>query len=124
MEQSRFIRLMVSVVGLCAIPVLAHHSHSNYETSEYTHLEGTVAEFHWMNPHTWIFLEVPEESGESTIWALEGAAPRSLERDGWSSDDIHVGDHLLVRCHQLKDRSNGCLLGFLTLDGMPEKEFD
>ena len=115
---------MVSVVGLCAIPVLAHHSHSNYETREYTHLEGTVAEFHWMNPHTWIFLEVPEESGESTIWALEGAAPRSLERDGWSSDDIHVGDHLLVRCHQLNDRSNGCLLGFLTLDGMPEKEFD
>ena len=43
MEQSRFISLMVSVVGLCAIPVLAHHSHSNYETREYTHLEGTVA---------------------------------------------------------------------------------
>ncbi len=102
----------------------AHHSHSNYFTSEYTHLEGTVTEFHWMNPHTWIFIEVQDEDGQRTEWSLEGASPTELIRGGWARDDVEVGDTIQVRCHQLKDRSNGCLLGFLTPQGGVEKEWD
>ena len=106
-------------------PVLwAHHSHSNYFTSEYTLLEGTVTEFHWMNPHTWIFLEVMDADGQAVVWALEGASPTELIRDGWARDEVGVGDQISVRCHQLKDRSNGCLLGFLTPEGGVEKEWD
>jgi hypothetical protein len=105
-------------------PSWAHHSHSNYFTSEYTLLEGTVTEFHWMNPHTWIFLEVMDADGQAVVWALEGASPTELIRDGWARDEVGVGDQISVRCHQLKDRSNGCLLGFLTPEGGVEKEWD
>ena len=104
--------------------VSAHHSHSNYETIEFTHLQGKVTELYWINPHTWIFIEVSDAEGESMRWQLEGASPVELRRDGWSEDDVQVGDTISVRCHRLKDGSNGCLLGFLTPEGGTEKEWD
>jgi hypothetical protein len=107
-----------------SLPSWAHHSHSNYLTSEYTRIEGIVTEFHWMNPHTWIFIEFENDAGETAQWSLEGASPTELIADGWSRDDVKVGDRINVRCHQLKDRSNGCLLGFLTPEGGKEKEWD
>ena len=109
---------------IVAGPAQTHHSHSNYETREYTYLQGEVTEFHWINPHTWIFLEVLDGGGQPTVWALEGASPTELRRDGWTQDDVQVGDTISVRCHQLKDGSNGCLLGFLTPEGGVEKEWD
>ena len=120
----RFRRLGLAAGLALALPALAHHSHSNYRTSEYTHLEGVVTEFHWMNPHTWIFIEVENEAGEVETWSLEGASPTELIRDGWARDDVEVGDTIRVRCHQLKDNSPGCLLGFLTPEGGEEKEWD
>ncbi len=116
--------LVAALILTLSVPGWAHHSHSNYFTSEYTSLEGTVTEFHWMNPHTWIFLEVVDTDGQAIEWALEGASPTELTRDGWARDDVEVGDRITVRCHQLKDRSNGCLLGFLTPEGGVEKEWD
>ncbi len=116
--------LVAALMLTLSVPGWAHHSHSNYFTSEYTSLEGTVTEFHWMNPHTWIFLEVVDADGQAIEWALEGASPTELTRDGWARDDVEVGDRITVRCHQLKDRSNGCLLGFLTPQEGVEKEWD
>ena len=121
-RKSTVLLAVTGVVPLCS--AWAHHSHSNYETTQYTHLEGRVTEFHWMNPHTWIYIEVTGEDGESIVWALEGASPTELLRDGWKRDDVEVGDTISVRCHQLKDNSNGCLLGFLTPEGGVEKEWD
>lgn len=119
-----FVSFMALVGLTLALPAWAHHSHANYETTQYTHLQGKVTEFHWMNPHTWIFLEVVDAEGQPAIWALEGASPTELRRDGWRQDDVEVGDTISVRCHQLKDESNGCLLGFLTPEGGAEKEWD
>jgi hypothetical protein len=113
----------VALLG-CSLPAWAHHSHGNFLTTEFTHLEGTIQEFHWMNPHTWIYLEVTNVEGEAELWVLEGASPAELLRDGWTQDSIAVGDTISVRCHQLRDRSKGCLLGFLTPEGGVEKEWD
>lgn len=109
---------------LAAGPLLAHHSHANYRTTSYVNLEGTVTEVLWMNPHTWIYLEVTDDNGEPVIWALEGASPGTLRADGWERDDVKAGDQIKVRCHQLFDGSNGCLLGFVTPEGGVEKEYD
>ena len=102
----------------------AHHSHGNYKMTEYTTLKGVVKEVHWINPHTWIYLEVKDDKGESTMWALEGASVIQVERRGWTKDMIKVGSTIAVRCHQLRDDSSGCLLGFITLEGAAEKMFD
>ena len=120
-------RLRYAALGAAAawlLPAWGHHSHGNYIMTEYTHLEGTVKELHWMNPHTWIYLEVAGEDGETAIWALEGGSPGALTRRGWAPDSVEAGDHISVRCHQLRDRSNGCLLGFVTPPGGDEKEWD
>jgi Family of unknown function (DUF6152) len=109
---------------LGALPAWAHHSHSNYDTENYTALTGTVKEFHWLNPHTWIYLEIMDEAGQPAVWAVEGAGPTQLLRDGWTRDDVAVGDTISVRCHRLKDGANGCLLGFVTPEGGVEKEWD
>ena len=109
---------------LLAIPAYAHHSHGNYNMTAYTTLKGVVKEVHWINPHTWIYIEVKDDKGEPTMWALEGASVVQVERRGWKNDMIKVGATIGVRCHQLRDASSGCLLGFITLDGGVEKIFD
>jgi len=99
---------------LLALPAVAHHSHVNYAVSEFTFLEGTVTEVHLINPHSWIYLEVQDETGEPALWALETTNPAGLERGGIQRDFVKVGDRINVRCHRQQDDTNGCLLGFLT----------
>lgn len=120
------VRFATIVAGCLAMsmPLLAHHSHGNYLRSEWVYLEGTVRQIHWMNPHSWIYLEVADEAGEAAIWALEGASVVTLRRNGWAADSIRTGDELSVRCHALKDGSRGCLLGFIETEPGVEKEFD
>jgi hypothetical protein len=103
---------------------IAHHSHGNYQMTEYTLLEGTVTEFIYMNPHSWVYISVEGDDGESTIWALESGSVNALERAGVAPDAIAPGDKISVRCHQLKDGASGCLLGFLTPPGGVETQWD
>ena len=99
------------------LPVWAHHSHGNYLTSEWTFLEGTVKELHWINPHSWFYLEILNAEGQPVVWALEANSINRLRRAGWTQDTLAVGDKISARCHPLKDRSNnGCLLGFITVE--------
>lgn len=114
------------VLWIAALPVLvaAHHSHGNYQMTEYIELEGTVTEIHWINPHSWIYLDVTGEDGTSAIWALEGSSVAELRRGGWAEDSIRPGDTIKVRCNQLRDGSNGCLLGYVTTKDFTEKLFD
>ena len=122
--QFRSLSLAAIAAVALALPAWAHHSHANYQTREFTHLEGTVKTIRWINPHSWIYLEVMGDKDQPTVWAIEGGSPGALTRGGWKRDDIKVGDTIKVRCHQLRDGSNGCLLGFVTPAGGVEKEFD
>jgi hypothetical protein len=107
------------VGGVCvvwlALPVWAHHSHQNYAISDFKLLEGTVTEIHYLNPHSWVYIEVKDEKGGTpTLWALEATGPTGLLRTGITREDVRVGDTVKVRCHALRDGGPGCLLGFLT----------
>jgi uncharacterized protein DUF6152 len=112
----RFRYLSLSImcaVGL-SVPVLAHHSHNAYEVTKWTTMEGTVNELHLVVPHSWVYLEVKDEKGEVAVWALEAAGPNAIMQNGVKREDVRVGDRVKVRCHVLRDGSNGCLLGFVT----------
>ena len=106
------------IAALCAMgvmPASAHHSHNNYDTVKWTPFEGTVKEVHWLLPHSWIYLDVKDAStGEITTWALEAANPTSIMENGVTKEHVKPGDRIKVRCHLLRDGSNGCLLGFVT----------
>lgn len=105
---------LLAVATLLTMPVVAHHSHNNYAISEFTPLQGVVKEVHLINPHSWVYIEVKDEKSEPQLWALEATGPGGLERNGIKREDVKVGDTVKVRCHRLRDGSNGCLLGFLT----------
>jgi hypothetical protein len=108
----------VSLAVVCAVvavlPIQAHHSHGNYEVAKWTTMEGTVKELHLLVPHSWIYLDVKDDKGEPTTWALEATGPSGLLKVGIKREDVKPGDVIKVRCHLLRDGSNGCLLGFVT----------
>jgi hypothetical protein len=112
----RFRTWFVAVAGaaLLTLPAGAHHSHGNYVMSDFTTLQGTVKELHLINPHSWVYLDVKDASGPPQVWALEATSAVGLARNGIRRDDVRVGDPVRVRCHRLRDGSNGCLLGVLT----------
>ena len=116
--------LAVIVANALAVSAWAHHSQGNYQMTEYTHLLGTVTEVHFRNPHSWLYVEVMDAAGQPAIWVLEAKGVTALARLGVTEDNIEVGDSISARCHQLRDGSKGCLLGFLTSEDGIEREWD
>jgi hypothetical protein len=107
-----------------ALPAWAHHSHGNYNMEAFTNLQGTVKEVRWMNPHSFIYMEIADGKAEPIVWSLETASITQLSRKGINKESIKPGDKITVRCHQLRDGSNGCLLGYVTMAGGSETLFD
>ena len=103
----------IFLIGL-AVPSSAHHSHGAYDLSKWTPFQGTVKQLILINPHAWIYLEIKDDKGQAAVWALEAGAPGSLRNKGIKPEDVKPGDNIKIRCHLLKDGSNGCLLGFVT----------
>ena len=93
----------------------AHHSHANYEPDEITELTGTVVDHQWVNPHTWIYVEVVNEDGESELWALESGSTGQLIQQGWTQESIAPGDVITAHVKRLRDGTNGGLLGLVEL---------
>lgn len=124
---------MKNILGLaaaasivCVLPVSAHHSHANYAQDRTINLSGQVTEVHWMDPHTWLYIEVAGAQGQKIVWPLEGTGTAGLMRKGWNRDSIKVRDNISVRCHPLRDGAHGCLLGFITaINGVAmDKEYN
>jgi hypothetical protein len=99
---------------IAATAAHAHHSHGNYDLTKWTTMEGEVKEVHLLVPHSWIYLDVKDEKGEPVTWALEATGPTGLAKVGIKREDVKPGDKIKVRCHLLRDGSNGCLLGYVT----------
>jgi len=114
--QCRFLGLAIICLVTLGMTASAHHSHNAYEVTKWSPLEGTVKEVHLVVPHSWIYLDVKDAKGELTTWALEAAGPGEIMRNGVKREDVKVGDKIKVRCHLLRDGTNGCLLGFITPD--------
>ena len=119
------VRLRLAVICAVAftLPVWAHHSHGNYEDT-FTDIEGVVTEIHLIVPHSWVYLEVKDADGQPRLWALEATGRSGLERVGVTRDYVKPGDTIKVRCHPLRDGSNGCLLGFLKAQDGTVKDWD
>jgi hypothetical protein len=116
MQLKSLILAAALVAVIFAAPTRAHHSHNAYEVTVWTNIEGTVKELHMVVPHSWVYIDVKDQKGELTTWALEAAGPNAIMQNGVKKGDVAVGDKIKVRCHLLRDGSPGCLLGFITPD--------
>jgi Family of unknown function (DUF6152) len=120
----------LALIGAAASAVggfaLAHHSIAVFEWGKEVHIEGTVGEFQWSQPHGFIWLKVPGAGGKTDQWGFEGMSPSWLGRHDWTSHSLTPGQKVVVTYYPLKDGRKG---GFFvrvklpdgkTLDGLPE----
>src|SRR5262245_27803820 len=76
---------------------LAHHSASaTYIHGKSVKIEGTLKEFIWRNPHSFMRVQAPDEKGEMQIWVIEGAAPAELNEQGLKTNALRPGDRVIV----------------------------
>jgi len=101
--------------ALFAIPATGHHSHAMFDDQQTVVREGSVAEFEWTNPHSWLQVNIANESGEMVEWSLEMGSPANLARRGWRPRMLVEGDPVTVTFHPLKDGNPGGALLAVTL---------
>jgi len=104
-----------ALIGLMAGSALAHHSFAMFDRNKETTIAGTVEDFQWTNPHSWIELDVPNENGGVDKWSIELNSPNNLARQGWHSNSVKPGDKISVIIWPLRSGEKGGLFISLTL---------
>ena len=105
----RKLTALVVAGGLMALggAAIAHHSFAMFDQENPIELVGTVKEFKFTNPHTFVLLEVKDSDGSVTVWTLEGGTPSSLTRDGWTNKSIKPGDEVKMTIAPLRSGAPG-----------------
>jgi hypothetical protein len=103
-------QLIALSVGLGVLtataPVSAHHAFAaEFDASKPIKLRGTVTKMEWINPHTWIHIEVKRPNGTVEPWAIEGGPPNALFRRGFNRNSLPTGIEIVVEGFQAKDGS-------------------
>ena len=109
-KQSVFRFTAVALTGAflaSAAPAIAHHAFgAEFDPNRPMVLRGPVVRVEWVNPHTWIHMEVTQENGTKEVWMVEGGTPNTLLRRGLTRDTLTPGVEIIVDGYQSKDRSN------------------
>ena len=92
----------------------AHHSTAMFDMQHTVTINGTVTQFDWTNPHTFIYLEVMN-NGATESWSIEGMSPNYLSRNGWTRHTLKAGDKISMDLHLLKDGRKGGFCAWVTL---------
>jgi len=111
------IAILGAGLALAGIPALAHHSFAMFDQTKLMTLQGTVHEFQWTNPHSFIELDVTT-AGKTQRWSIELNSPNNLTRQGWRRTSLRAGDRISVRIAPLRNgHSGGLFLDLRKADG-------
>ncbi len=101
-------------------PSEAHHYMAEFDRTKEMKLTGVVKEWQWINPHTWLIIDVKGADGKTVEWALEGVAPSGWKQRGIRKDIFAVGQEVTLQVAPRKDgRAEGGISGILTINGKP-----
>jgi hypothetical protein len=100
-----------AALGLTALLIvgtaLAHHSPIVFDRTRQVTLTGTVTEFRWGNPHSWIHIDVADADGKVGNWSIEMDPASHLARQGWRSTLLKAGDKITVVVFPLRNDEKG-----------------
>src|SRR5262245_31272540 len=99
--------VVTSLIAAATIPASAHHSFAAFDVTKQTTVDGTVKKVDWTNPHTWFWIDVPNDKGGTDTWGIEGMSPNFLERRGFTRNTLKTGDKLAVTIRPMKDGKLG-----------------
>ena len=105
-----------AVLFLAAAPAWAHHAFAaEFDASKPITLRGTVTKVEWINPHSWIHIDVKNPDGTVVNWMIEGGSPNVLLRFGFTTHSLEAGTAIVVEGYQAKDKSNRAVGAKLTM---------
>jgi hypothetical protein len=107
MSGSRIAAAVAAAVVLVGPSVLAHHSFSaEFDFNKPVELKGTVVKVEWINPHTWIHIDVKKPDGAVERWMIEGGTPNTLLRRGLTRESLPAGTEVMVDGYRAKNGTN------------------
>ncbi len=102
--KTNMIRTVIGVVALgIALPVLAHHSGGMFDDKKEITVSGTVREFQYTNPHSWLLVDVTGDDGKVTTWGFETEGPSTLTRAGIRKSDFTPGTPITITANPMRD---------------------
>jgi len=111
--------LFAASLALLATPALAHHSAAMFDHEKIITVKGTVKEFQYTNPHSWLQVIVTDESGKNTEWGFEAEGPSTLMRAGIKASTFQPGDRVTIMANPMRDgRPAGALISATKADGI------
>jgi hypothetical protein len=118
--RSTVLLLLILAATLGGAAALAHHSVAALDRDNPITVAGTVKEFRWTNPHTWIHLAVPDGSGGEQDWGMEGGAVNMVVRQSWTTNTVKPGMKAKLLVAPRRDgKIGGEWLRLLEIDGKP-----
>ncbi len=91
--------------------VSAHHAFAaEFDANKPVSFKGMISKVLWVNPHSWIFVDVKKPDGKVETWAVEGGTPSVLFRRGLTKASLKAGTEVVVEGYRAKDgslRANG-----------------
>jgi len=107
------LRALLAAAGLAiaAVPALAHHSlYAVFDEGQTITLKGVVSKVEWVNPHVYLYLDVPDAAGKLTTWSIETFPPTTLRRAGLTREKLGLGQNITLLGYKAR---NGKDLAFL-----------
>ena len=117
MPKAQFTALCLAALASAA-PALAHHSFAMFDQSKRISVAGTVKDFQYTNPHSWVIVTAVGADGKQTEWGFESEGPSTLLRAGIKHSSISPGDKVTATAFPMRDgRPAGSLISVTKADG-------